>query len=131
MNAQEIVSQVVAGLTVADEAGAERIDYAALKEVMEQLGSVRKSAKEANKAFVKEQKAADKAVRAEAGKAYAATLAEGDRVQYTKADGSVIEATVGKQKDGAKTLHVVLDDIPAGSKSADRYIAFDKLVIAQ
>ena len=129
MNTQEIVSQVVAGLTVADEAGAERVDYTALKEVMEQLGKIRKSAKEANEAFIKEQKAADKAVKAEAGKEFAATLAEGDRVKYTMADGSVIEATVGKQKDGAKTLHVLLDTVPEGKKP-DRYVAFDKLVIA-
>lgn len=130
MDISTIVSQVVTGLTVKDEAGAERVDYTALKEVMEQLSAVRKSAKEANEAYVKEQKATDKAVKAEAGKAYAATLAEGDRVKYTMANGSVIEATVGKQKDGAKTLHVVLDAIPEGSKTADRHVAFDKLIIA-
>ena len=62
------------------------------------------------------------------GKAYFATLKEGDKISWTMADGTVVEGTVGKQKDGAKTLHVILDEIPEGSKKADRYIGFDKLI---
>ena len=106
------------------------VDYATLKEVWKDLTAYRSANKEA---AAEAEKAANKATKAEKaviGKAYVATLKEGDRVSYT-ANGEVVEATVGKQNKDAKSLHVILDAIPEGAKSTklDRYPTYDKVII--
>ena len=104
-------------------------DYAALKEVVSALSEIKKGAKAIADEQAKANKAADKEVAIANGKEFASTLSVGDRVRYNTSNG-IVEATVGEQKDGAKTLHVILDEIPEGSKKADRYVGFDKLIIA-
>ena len=104
-------------------------DYAALKEVVSALSEIKKGAKAIADEQAKANKAADKEVAIASGKEFAKTLKVGDRVRYNTSKG-IVEATVGEQKDGAKTLHVILDEIPEGSKKADRYVGFDKLIIA-
>ena len=102
-------------------------DYAALKEVVSALSEIKKGAKAIADEQAKANKAADKEVAIASGKEFAKTLKVGDRVRYNTSKG-IVEATVGEQKDGAKTLHVILDEIPEGSKKADRYVGFDKLI---
>ena len=102
-------------------------DYTSLKEVVAALTEIKRGAKVVADEQVKANKAADKEVAIASGKEFAKTLKVGDRVRYNTSKG-IIEATVGEQKDGAKTLHVILDEIPEGSKKADRYIGFDKLI---
>ena len=104
-------------------------DYAALKEVVSALSEIKKGAKAIADQQAKANKAADKEVAIANGKEFANTLSVGDRVRYNTSNG-IVEATVGEQKEGAKTLHVILDEIPEGSKKADRYVGFDKLIIA-
>ena len=104
-------------------------DYAALKEVVSALSEIKKGAKAIADEQAKANKAADKEVAIANGKEFASTLNVGDRVRYNTSNG-IVEATVGEQKEGAKTLHVILDEIPEGSKKADRYVGFDKLIIA-
>ena len=104
-------------------------DYAALKEVVSALSEIKKGAKAIADEQAKANKAADKEVAIANGKEFANTLSVGDRVRYNTSNG-IVEATVGEQKEGAKTLHVILDEIPEGSKKADRYVGFDKLIIA-
>ncbi len=104
-------------------------DYAALKEVVSALSEIKKGAKAIADEQTKANKAADKEVAIANGKEFASTLSVGDRVRYNTSNG-IVEATVGEQKEGAKTLHVILDEIPEGSKKADRYVGFDKLIIA-
>ena len=104
-------------------------DYTALKEVVTALSEIKKGAKAIADEQAKANKAADKEVAIANGKEFASTLSVGDRVRYNTSNG-IVEATVGEQKEGAKTLHVVLDEIPEGSKKADRYVGFDKLIIA-
>ena len=104
-------------------------DYAALKEVVSALSEIKKGAKAIADEQAKANKAADKEVAIANGKEFASTLSVGDRVRYNTSNG-IVEATVGEQKEGAKTLHVILDEIPEGSKKADRYVGFDKLIIA-
>ena len=102
-------------------------DYTSLKEVVAALTEIKRGAKAVADEQVKANKAADKEVAIASGKEFAKTLKVGDRVRYNTSKG-IVEATVGEQKDGAKTLHVILDEIPEGSKKADRYIGFDKLI---
>ena len=102
-------------------------DYTSLKEVVAALTEIKRGAKVVADEQVKANKSADKEVAIASGKEFAKTLKVGDRVRYNTSKG-IIEATVGEQKDGAKTLHVILDEIPEGSKKADRYIGFDKLI---
>ena len=102
-------------------------DYTALKEVVAALTEIKRGAKAVADEQAKANKAADKEVAIASGKEFAKTLKVGDRVRYNTSKG-IVEATVGEQKDGAKTLHVILDEIPEGSKKADRYIGFDKLI---
>ena len=104
-------------------------DYTALKEVVTALSEIKKGAKAIADEQAKANKAADKEVAIANGKEFASTLSVGDRVRYNTSNG-IVEATVGEQKEGAKTLHVILDEIPEGSKKADRYVGFDKLIIA-
>ena len=104
-------------------------DYTALKEVVTALSEIKKCAKAVADEQAKANKAADKEVAIANGKEFASTLSVGDRVRYNTSNG-IVEATVGEQKEGAKTLHVILDEIPEGSKKADRYVGFDKLIIA-
>ena len=104
-------------------------DYAALKEVVSALSEIKKGAKVVADEQAKANKAAGKEVAIANGKEFASTLSVGDRVRYNTSNG-IVEATVGEQKEGAKTLHVILDEIPEGSKKADRYVGFDKLIIA-
>ena len=102
-------------------------DYTSLKEVVAALNEIKRGAKAVADEQAKANKAADKEVAIASGKEFAKTLKIGDRVRYNTSKG-IVEATVGEQKDGAKTLHVILDEIPEGSKKADRYIGFDKLI---
>ncbi len=102
-------------------------DYTSLKEVVAALTEIKRGAKAVADEQSKANKAADKEVAIASGKEFAKTLKVGDRVRYNTSKG-IVEATVGEQKEGAKTLHVILDEIPEGSKKADRYIGFDKLI---
>ena len=104
-------------------------DYTSLKEVVSALTEIKRGAKAVADEQAKANKAADKEVAIANGKEFAKTLKVGDRVRYNTSNG-IVEATVGEQKEGAKTLHVILDEIPEGSKKADRYVGFDKLIIA-
>ena len=104
-------------------------DYTALKEVVAALTEIKRGAKAVADEQAKADKLANKEVAIASGKEFASSLNVGDRVRYNTSNG-IVEATVGEQKEGAKTLHVILDEIPEGSKKADRYIGFDKLIIA-
>ena len=73
-------------------------DYTSLKEVVAALTEIKRGAKAVADEQAKANKAADKEVAIASGKKF------------------------------AKTLHVILDEIPEGSKKADRYIGFDKLI---
>ena len=94
-------------------------DYTSLKEVVAALNEIKRGAKAVADEQAKANKAADKEVAIASGKEFAKTLKVGDRVRYNTSKG-IVGATVGEQKDGAKTLHVSLDEIPEGSKKADR-----------
>ena len=104
-------------------------DYTSLKEVVAALNEIKRGAKAVADEQAKANKLANKEVAIASGKKFASSLSAGDRVRYNTSKG-IVEATVGEQKEGAKTLHVILDEIPEGSKKADRYIGFDKLIIA-
>ena len=102
-------------------------DYTSLKEVVAALTEIKRGAKAVADEQAKANKEIAKEVAIASGKEFAKTLKVGDRVRYNTSKG-IVEATVGEQKNGSKTLHVILDEIPEGSKKADRYIGFDKLI---
>ena len=119
----KITENIIAQVTNAEGV----VDYATLKEVWKDLTAYRSANKKAAAEAEKANKAADVNEAKARGEAYFLTLAVGTPVSYTKADGTVVEGKVGETKQGAKAAHIVLDEIPAGSKKADRYVAFNQL----
>jgi len=125
MNAQEIVAKVVEMASVEVEGKEEKVlDFELFKETIDLLVKKRVEEKEKNKTAEKEQKEANKEAKAELAKAFFATLSEGSPITWTMADGSVITGTVGKQKDGAKTAHLLKDEY---EKKPDSYVPFYKI----
>ena len=116
MNAQELAQLVIDGAE----------DFEMLKETIDILVKERVARKAQAKEDAKAARDADQNAKGEIGKAWFATLKEGDAIAWTMADGSVITGTVGKQKEGAKTAHLIKDEVEEGKK-ADAYVPFYKL----
>ena len=130
MNAQEIVAQVIAGLTAEDGT----FNHAEFKEVMKQLGVERSNRMEDREIWEKTQKKTLKQQTADRGLAYLQTLEVGTPIQWMS-NGEVQNGTVGEQKKGSKTAHLILNEIPANSKAknpkADRYVQYDKIIVPE
>ena len=128
MNAQEIVTQVIAGLTAEDGT----FNHAEFKEVMKALCDERHNRMADREKWEKENKTAQVADKAARGLAYLKTLNTGAAIQW-ESNGEIQNGTVGEQKKGAKTAHLVLNEIPANSKAkepkADRYVKYEKIVV--
>ena len=121
MNAQEIANKVIEMSTVDGVFNFDLFKEAIDLQVKERVA--RKD--EAKKAAVVAREANQEA-KGKIGKAYLATLKEGSNISWTMADGSVIEGTVGKQKEGAKTAHLLKNEYDEGKKP-DAYVPFYKI----
>ena len=121
MNAQEIAQQVIDLATVDGN-----FDFDLFKDTIDVLVKERVARKEAGKEAAKAAREAEQNAKGELGKVYFATLKEGDKISWTMADGTVIEGTVGKQKDGAKTAHLLKNEY---EKKPDAYVPFYKINI--
>ena len=119
MNAQEIAKQVIDLATVDGN-----FDFDLFKDTIDVLVKERVARKEAGKEAAKAAREAEQNAKGELGKAYFATLKEGDKISWTMADGTVVEGTVGKQKDGAKTAHLLKNEY---EKKPDAYVPFYKI----
>ena len=119
MNAQEIAKQVIDLATVDGN-----FDFDLFKDTIDVLVKERVARKEAGKEAAKAAREAEQNAKGELGKVYFATLKEGDKISWTMADGTVIEGTVGKQKDGAKTAHLLKNEY---EKKPDAYVPFYKI----
>ena len=119
MNAQEIAQQVVNLATVDGN-----FDFDLFKDTIDVLVKERVARKEAGKEAAKAAREAEQNAKGELGKVYFATLKEGDKISWTMADGTVVEGTVGKQKDGAKTAHLLKNEY---EKKPDAYVPFYKI----
>lgn len=119
MNAQEIAQQVIDLATVDGN-----FDFGLFKDTIDVLVKERVARKEAGKEAAKAAREAEQNAKGELGKVYFATLKEGDKISWTMADGTVIEGTVGKQKDGAKTAHLLKNEY---EKKPDAYVPFYKI----
>lgn len=119
MNAQEIAQQVIDLATVDGN-----FDFGLFKDTIDVLVKERVARKEAGKEAAKATREAEQNAKGELGKVYFATLKEGDKISWTMADGTVIEGTVGKQKDGAKTAHLLKNEY---EKKPDAYVPFYKI----
>ena len=119
MNAQEIAKQVIDLATVDGN-----FDFDLFKDTIDVLVKERVARKEAGKEAAKAAREAEQNAKGELGKVYFATLKEGDKISWTMADGTVVEGTVGKQKDGAKTAHLLKNEY---EKKPDAYVPFYKI----
>ena len=119
MNAQEIAQQVIDLATVDGN-----FDFDLFKDTIDVLVKERVARKEAGKEAAKAAREAEQNAKGKLGKAYFATLKEGDKISWTMADGTVVEGTVGKQKDGAKTAHLLKNEY---EKKPDAYVPFYKI----
>lgn len=131
MNANEIVSSVVASLSTMDDAGnVVAFDLDGLKEVIKRLQSVGKEARIADKDKAKEDKKLREKNEAVIGKAYYDTLLEGDEFSYKDASGKILtgKKILTKSKTGS-TAAMELNEVPEGSKTAKRYPKFHQLVV--
>ena len=130
LSASDITNLAVVATTKDDV-----INCDTLQEVITGLQGVKKTAKEEFKAMKKEIDDAAKDKLAERGRAYFATLNVGDPISWIKADGKVVFGTVGEQKKGAKTAHVLLNEIPenttAKNPKLDRYAKFHSIVVPE
>ena len=119
MNAQEIAQQVIDLATIDGN-----FDFGLFKDTIDVLVKERVARKEAGKEAAKAAREAEQNTKGELGKVYFATLKEGDKISWTMADGTVIEGTVGKQKNGAKTAHLLKNE---HEKKPDAYVPFYKI----
>ena len=119
MNAQEIAKQVIDLATVDGN-----FDFDLFKDTIDVLVKERVTRKEAGKEAAKAAREAEQNAKGKLGKAYFATLKEGDKISWTMADGTVVEGMVGKQKDGAKTAHLLKNEY---EKKPDAYVPFYKI----
>ena len=104
-----------------------------LQEIITGLQGVKKTAREEYKEMKKELDNEQKEILAARARAYVASLNVGDRISWKKADGKIATGTLGVQKPGSKTAHVLLDEIPADSTAknpkADRYAKFHTIIV--
>ena len=121
----EITNLVVGAVTKEDV-----IDCDKLQEIITGLQGVKKTAKEEFKAFKEEINKVAKEELAIKGKAYFDTLKVGDPVSWIKTDGTVLRGTVGEQKKGNKTAHVILDDVPDNGKP-DRHVKYHFIIVPE
>lgn len=126
LSSAEITNMVVAATTKDDI-----IDCDVLQEVITGLQGVKKTAKEEFKAMKKELDNSEKEKLAERAKAYFATLTVGSPISWIKSDGTIMTGTVGEQKKGAKTAHVILSEVPEDSKRPDRYAKFHSIIVPE
>ena len=116
MNAQELAKLVIDGAE----------NFETLKETIDILVKERVARKADAKVEAKAAREKEQNNKALIGKDYFATLKEGDPITWTMADGTVVEGTVGKQKEGAKTAHLIKNEVAEGKK-ADAYVPFYKI----
>jgi hypothetical protein len=126
LSSAEITNMVVAATTKDDI-----IDCDILQEIITGLQGVKKTAKEEFKAMKKELDNSEKEKLAERAKAYFDTLTVGSPISWVKSDGTIMTGTVGEQKKGAKTAHVILSEVPADSKRPDRYAKFHSIIVPE
>lgn len=130
LSASDITNLAVAATTKDDI-----INCDTLQEVITGLQGVKKTAKEEFAAMKKEIDNASKAELAARAMAYVASLKPGSPISWVKADGTVMTGTLGKQKKGTKTAHVILDEIPANTSAKnpkpDRYAKFHSIVVPE
>jgi hypothetical protein len=126
----DLINLVCASLTKDDV-----IDCDKMQEVITGLQGVKKTAKEEFKALKKELDSAAKADIAVRGKAYFESLPVGAPISWVMTSGKVMTGTVGVQKKGAKTAHVILNEIPADSTAKnpkpDRYAKFHSIIVPE
>ena len=133
MNANEIVSSVVASLSTMDDEGkVVAFDLDGLKEVIKGLQAVAKEARVEAKDAEKAKKEADNAEKAKVGKAYYDSLNEGDQFEYVDASGNKILGVkiTTKSKTGS-TAACELVNPPADAKSTKRYPKFHQVSVPE
>lgn len=109
------------------------VDLDLLLATLEQLNEVKKETKELYKKIEKEQ-IAEKTLKAKKiGKAYAATLSEGDMITFVYGVGGCKTATLPLIKIGAATVQVEYtpDMLGPGSTTSKRNIHYDKIVVPE
>lgn len=114
----EIVEYVINSLIQEDY-----IDCDSLGEIIKKLTSVRKAASNDWETLKKETSKEDNKKKAEEAKKYIITLKRGDTVSFVE-NGEIITGTVGEQKHGAKTLHLIVDD-------RNKYVKYHKVIIPE
>ena len=128
LSATEIANIAVLAVTKNDV-----INCDALQEIITGLQGVKKTAREEFKEMKKEIDNEQKEILAARARAYVETLNVGDRISWRKADGKIATGTLGVQKPGSKTAHVILDEIPADSTAKnpkpDRYAKFHAIIV--
>lgn len=125
MDTTEVVSTIVASLlsTVDDDGNVKDFDMETMKAIIKSLQDTKKAFEEVAKSAEDDRKKANQAKTIASTSEFVKTLAEGDRIRYWYATGKCwVEATVAKQKEGAKTLHIVLDEGTYTGEKADRYL---------
>lgn len=125
MEMADIISTLVATLlsTVDDDGNVKDFDMETLKAIVKSLQDTKKAFEEVAKAASDARKKAKEALFAQSNVKLFSELVEGDRIRYWYATGKCwVEATVGKQKAGAKTLHVLLDEGTYTGEKPDRYL---------
>lgn len=130
MGTDELTNLVVAALT---KDGIINCDT--LQEVITGLQGVKKTAKKEYEDFKKQIADASKEELATRSKAYVETLQQGERITWMKSDGQIATGTLGEQKKGSKTVHVLLDEIPANSTAKnpkpDRYVKYHAIIVPE
>lgn len=100
-------------------------DLARLIKVSRKDISIDKIIEEINK--IKKQQKDEYAILAEN---FCKTVKVGTTVKFHTSKG-ISEGIFVGNKEGAKTFHIVLDKIPEGCKTKDRYVKYSKIIIPE
>lgn len=130
LSSMELTNLVVAATTKDDV-----INCDVLQEVITGLQGVKKTAKDEFKVMKKNLDDAEKKKLAERARAYVESLQVGSPISWVLSSGQIMTGTVGEQKKGAKTAHVILAELPANSTAKspklDRYAKFHSIVVPE
>ena len=125
MNTQSIISSFA---TLNDAGEAISFDFNSFDALVSELVTERAKLRKENAEVIKEQKKADTAVLAEAGKAYYNSLAVGDEFEVMLG-GVATKVTKIETKSGSGNSAACKLVVSAGGKTDNRYPKFDKVVV--
>jgi len=105
------------------------VDCDELQKLISALQNIKKIAKEEFETLKKIKKEKETEKSKENGLTYWNSLKVGDPIKWKGSKGVICVGVKANTKEGAKRLHVKLNELPVGSTRLDRYITYEKIIV--